>query len=131
MLFKDFFSEDNATELQCLISFDNDGDLSEYCFYTGSDHQKTSAFPHIYKRSAIIQWLESNDKDPMTRKENVDLSDYPLLIFEESVKNNEVRLLKQFIVKGLVDDINSKIFPLDRTALHVAAQQGHVEAIST
>ena len=48
----------------------------------------------------------------MTRKENVDISDYPLLTFEESVKNNEVRLLKQFIVKGLVDDINVKIFHL-------------------
>ena len=84
-LFKDFFSEDNeeenATELQCLISLANDGDLSEYCFYTGSDHQKTSAFPHIYKRSAIIQWLESNKKDPMTRNENVNISHYPLLTF--------------------------------------------------
>ena len=135
MLFKDFFSEDNtednATELQCLISFDNDGYLSDYCFYTGSDHQKTSSFPHIYKRSAIIQWLMSNKKDPMTRKENVDISDYPLLTFEESVKNNEVFLLKQFIAKGLVDDINSKICSFGFTALHLAAQQGHVEAINT
>ena len=45
MLFKDFFSEDNAednaTELQCLISLDNDGDLSDYERTRGEAIQKS------------------------------------------------------------------------------------------